>query len=80
MTLYNLLRRITRRHIPEDDTLHNHRCENLKILHLNQCFSTIGLQQAFTSLKNLFLKLLENVIHLKKNALPYRLPLHSMCM
>jgi hypothetical protein len=20
----------TRRHIPEDDTLHNHRCENLK--------------------------------------------------
>jgi hypothetical protein len=21
---------ITRRHIPEDDTLHNHRCENLK--------------------------------------------------
>jgi hypothetical protein len=23
-------RRTTRRHIPEDDTLHNHRCENLK--------------------------------------------------
>jgi hypothetical protein len=22
--------RTTRRHIPEDDTLHNHRCENLK--------------------------------------------------
>jgi hypothetical protein len=22
--------RSTRRHIPEDDTLHNHRCENLK--------------------------------------------------
>jgi hypothetical protein len=23
-------RRTTRRHIPEDDSLHNHRCENLK--------------------------------------------------
>jgi hypothetical protein len=23
-------RRTTRRYIPEDDTLHNHRCENLK--------------------------------------------------
>jgi hypothetical protein len=22
--------RTTRRHIPEEDTLHNHRCENLK--------------------------------------------------
>jgi hypothetical protein len=22
--------RTTRRHIPEDDTIHNHRCENLK--------------------------------------------------
>jgi hypothetical protein len=24
------IQRTTRRHIPEDDTLHNHRCENLK--------------------------------------------------
>jgi hypothetical protein len=23
----------TRRHIPEDDTLHNHRCENLKCIY-----------------------------------------------
>jgi hypothetical protein len=27
--------RTTRRHIPEDDTLHNHRCENLKSYFLN---------------------------------------------
>jgi hypothetical protein len=26
--------RTTRRHIPEDDTLHNHRCGNLKFNHL----------------------------------------------
>jgi hypothetical protein len=25
-----VIQRITRRYIPEDDTLHNHRCENLK--------------------------------------------------
>jgi hypothetical protein len=24
------IQRTTRRHIPEDDTLHNYRCENLK--------------------------------------------------
>jgi hypothetical protein len=24
------IQQTTRRHIPEDDTLHNHRCENLK--------------------------------------------------
>jgi hypothetical protein len=40
-----LTQRTTRRHIPEDDTLHNHRCENLKfcILHIDcllayECF------------------------------------------
>jgi hypothetical protein len=27
--------RITRRHIPEDDTLQNHRCENLKSYNKN---------------------------------------------
>jgi hypothetical protein len=29
--------RTTRRHIPEDDTLQNHRCENLKSYTLNPC-------------------------------------------
>jgi hypothetical protein len=35
--------RTTRRHIPEDDTLHNHRCENLKsyIVHSYQRFRGI---------------------------------------
>jgi hypothetical protein len=28
--------RSTRRHIPEDGILHSHRCENLKILHMNK--------------------------------------------
>jgi hypothetical protein len=27
----------TRRHIPEDDTLHNHRCENLKSYIVFKC-------------------------------------------
>jgi hypothetical protein len=27
--------RTTRRHIPEDDTLHNHHCENLKSYNIN---------------------------------------------
>jgi hypothetical protein len=27
----------TRRHIPEDDTLHNHRCENLKSYEYRLC-------------------------------------------
>jgi hypothetical protein len=31
----------TRRHIPEGDTLHNHRCENLKSYKLKRAF-TIG--------------------------------------
>jgi hypothetical protein len=30
----------TRRHIPEDDTLHNHHCENLK-----SCTSTVSVFQ-----------------------------------
>jgi hypothetical protein len=30
LTLINSTQRTTRRRIPEDDTLHNHRCENLK--------------------------------------------------
>jgi hypothetical protein len=29
--------RTTWRHIPEDDTLHNHRCENLKLYSLTVC-------------------------------------------
>jgi hypothetical protein len=29
----------TRRHIPEDDTLHNHRCENLKSYIYVMCFA-----------------------------------------
>jgi hypothetical protein len=32
--------RTTRRHIPEDDTLHNHRCENLKS-YINEVFSHV---------------------------------------
>jgi hypothetical protein len=30
----------TRRHIPEDDTLHNHRCKNLKSYIIIGCFRT----------------------------------------
>jgi hypothetical protein len=33
--------RTTRRHIPEDDTLHNHRCENLKFYLHNSVLSSL---------------------------------------
>jgi hypothetical protein len=33
--------RTTRRYIPEDRTLHNHRCENRKSYITIPCFSTI---------------------------------------
>jgi hypothetical protein len=33
--------RTTRRHIPEDDTLHNHRCENLKSYKYRDVFFVI---------------------------------------
>jgi hypothetical protein len=32
----------TRRQTPEDDTLHNHRCENLKSYNLNEVYSGLG--------------------------------------
>jgi hypothetical protein len=39
--------RTTRRHIPEDDTLHNHRCENLKIL-TGICLHLPGIEYRFS--------------------------------
>jgi hypothetical protein len=33
--------RTTRRHIPEDDNLHNHRCENLKSYTVNYVFRIV---------------------------------------
>jgi hypothetical protein len=35
--------RTTRRHIPEDETLHNHRCENLKSYIKETCFASFEL-------------------------------------
>jgi hypothetical protein len=52
--------RTTRRHIPEDDTLHNHRCENLKSYSINfgllvgiqlQTFLTIGSDGEWSDLR-----------------------------
>jgi hypothetical protein len=34
--------RTTRRHIPEDDTRHNHRCENLKSYIVKEMFHSSG--------------------------------------
>jgi hypothetical protein len=50
----------TRRHIPEDDTLHNHRCEDpkfpgdyeeLRLLLLIACFMLVSFLAYFTILK-----------------------------
>jgi hypothetical protein len=38
--------RTTRRHIPEDDTLHNHRCENLKSYIKIHLYKTIRFPEA----------------------------------
>jgi hypothetical protein len=47
------------RHIPEDDTLHNHRCENLKSYINPGCFVTLN--------KMLILQILCRVQFLRKS-------------
>jgi hypothetical protein len=41
--------RTTRRHIPEDDTLHNHRCENLKSYRIGNVIFCLVLAYALSS-------------------------------
>jgi hypothetical protein len=45
--------RTTRRYTPEDDTLHNHRCENIKSYSITDLFSSICLKKIkyFTELE-----------------------------
>jgi hypothetical protein len=39
--IVHMTRKNTRRHMPEDDTLHNHRCENLKSYILFICHTAL---------------------------------------
>jgi hypothetical protein len=40
---WSKLNGLTRRYIPEDDTLHNHRCENLKSYRALECYLYVNL-------------------------------------